>query len=459
MGKNSKQEYFRQIYTRYRAAGPEEKSRILDEFCKVCGYNRKYAISKLNGPAPEKDGAFSTKKRHRGNLYTQAVIAILAIVWVAAGYICSVRLKAVVRLWLPWIRERFQMSPSVEKGLLAISARQIDRRLQSRKRQVRKGIYGRTKPGTLLKHQIPIKTDHWNVKSPGFTEVDLVSHSGSSAAGEFAHSLNQTDILSTWVETRAVLGKSEIGVVNALDEMRQALPFTLAGIDSDNGSEFINGHLFRYCRRHGIQFTRGRPYKKDDNAHIEQKNWTHVRKLFGWMRYDSQEAIEAINDVYRNELRWFMNLFTPSMKLQRKIRIGSRIRKLYDVPKTPLDRLIAAGKGNADRIGKLVQLRESLNLFELATTIETKLHRIYKLSARSRISPNGNTLRKPCSKTSTNSIDASSNYVDDTNTIAQKLHALTKTKPQSTEEGWHSLGSLLKANLKELNKITGHDKK
>jgi len=405
MSKKSKREYFRLIYPRYRAADAQEKSRILDEFCEVCGYNRKYAIAKLNGPAPEREESSSKKKRHRVNLYSQAVIGILYTVWVAAGYICSLRLKAALRLWLPWIRERFRMSQSVEKSLLSISARQIDRRLQYRKRQLRRSIYGRTKPGTLLKHQIPIKTDNWNVKTAGFTEVDLVSHSGSSAAGEFVYSLNQTDILSTWVETRAVLGKSEIAVVNGLDEMRQALPFALTGIDSDNGSEFINDHLLRYCRKHGIQFTRGRPYKKDDNAHIEQKNWTHVRKLFGWIRYDSQEAIEAINDLYRNELGWFMNLFTPSMKLQRKTRVGSRIRKVYDQPKTPLDRLIGSGEGHPDRITELLQLRESRNPFELAKTIETKLHRIHKLAARSRISIDSNTRHKSPKTTTTNSIE------------------------------------------------------
>jgi len=145
--------------------------------------------------------------------------------------------------------------------------------------------------------------------------VDLVSHSGSSAAGVFVYSLNQTDILTTWVETRAVLGKSEAVVVEALDEMRKSLPFVLEGIDSDNGSEFINDHLYRYCQKNKIQFTRGRPYKKDDNAHVEQKNWTHVRKLFGWSRYDSPEVVPLMNELYCKELRWFMNLFTPSMKL------------------------------------------------------------------------------------------------------------------------------------------------
>lgn len=395
MGKNSKLEYFRMIYARYRQAGAEEKSRILDEFCKVCGYARKYAIAKLNGSAPAEEAA-KRSKVHRKPRYSKGVISILIAVWRAMGFLCSIRLKAALPLWLPWIREKFQLSEATEKRLLSISARQIDRRLQQHKRKHRRSIYGRTKPGTLLKHHIPIKTDHWDVKSPGFTEVDLVSHSGNSAAGEFVYSLNQTDILTTWVETRAVMGKSEIVVVKALEHMRQSLPFPLEGIDSDNGSEFINDHLYRYCQKNEIQFTRGRPYKKDDNAHIEQKNWTHVRKLFGWYRYDTQQVLDQMNELYSNELRWFMNLFTPSMKLERKVRIGSKIKRVYDQPKTALDRLIETGNGNPEKIQALQQLRQSLNPFLLAKTIDDKLLEIQK-----RIRKNGT----PDKKGTTNRLD------------------------------------------------------
>src|SRR5207245_10758391 len=155
------------------------------------------------------------------------------------------------------------------------------------------------------------------------------------------------DIQTTWVETRAVLGKSEIRVQEALDEIRRALPFRLQGIDSDNGSEFINDHLYRYCQAHGIQFTRGRPYKKDDNAHIEQKNWTHVRRLLGYVRYDTEEAREAINDLYRHELGRLQNLFLPSVKLANKERVGSRLRRRYEAPQTPLQRLEASGAADA----------------------------------------------------------------------------------------------------------------
>ena len=189
------------------------------------------------------------------------------------------------------------MSPATEAKVRTISPRQIDRLLAPDQRTIRRRLYGRTKPGPLLKHHIPGKTDHWDVTEPGFTEVDLVSHSGDRADGDFLHTLNLTDIQTTWVEHGAVMGKSQVRVQERLDHLRAALPFALRGIDSDNGSEFINAHLHRYCRAQQIQFTRGRPYKKNDNAHIEQKNWTHVRKLMGYVRYDSAGALAAMNDV------------------------------------------------------------------------------------------------------------------------------------------------------------------
>jgi hypothetical protein len=244
-------------------------------------------------------------------------------------------------------------------------------------------MYGRTKPGTLLKHHIPIRTDNWDVKTPGWTEVDTVSHSGNCADGKFAYTINQTDILTTWVESRAVLGKAEDVMVEGLDEMAHALPFPLKGLDSDNGSEFVNWHVWRYCKRNKIQPFRGRPYKKDDNAHIEQKNWTHVRKLMGWDRYDTQEAVDVMNDLYRNELRLFMNLFMPSMKLLRKERIGSRgLKRHYDKPLTPFERVIASKKGDPIKITELKKLYDAFNPFDLAKTIEVKLERLFNLVNR-----------------------------------------------------------------------------
>jgi len=378
MVRRSKWDYFKAIYWRYRKTSHKIKSLILDEFCRVCGYRRKYAIRKLNGPPPEE----KPKRAHRsrGFTYSAQVLSVLAAVWEAAGYPWSVRLKALLPVWMPWIRRRFHLTTPLEQQLLAISPRQIDRRLKPKKRQLKKRIYGRTKPGTLLKHHIPIRTDNWDVHEVGFVEIDLVSHSGNCAEGDFVYSLNVTDILSTWVETEAVMGKGRQGVVHAFDDMAQALPFPLRGMDSDNGSEFINAHLVAYCQQRDIQFTRGRPYKKDDNAHIEQKNWTHVRKLMGWERYDSRAALAALNDLYRHELRLMMNLFQPSVKLSRKVRVGSRLTRKYDAPQTPLDRLIASGQGDPAKIEELKQLREQVDPFDLAQVIERKLERIWELA-------------------------------------------------------------------------------
>ncbi len=376
MSGQAKWEYLGAIYQRYRHAARREKGRMLDEVCTVTRYHRKYALRLLNGPPPGRPRA----PRRRAATYGPAVIDALRTIWSAAGYPWSLRLKALRPLWMPWARRRLHLSRAVERQLLTISPRQIDRRLALHKRHLKRRLYGRTKPGTLLKHHIPIKTDPWAVTGPGFTEVDLVSHSGNSADGEFLHSLNLTDIHTTWVETGAVLGKSALAVRQRLDELRAALPFRLQGLDSDNGSEFINAHLYDYCQTLGIQFTRGRPYKKDDNAHIEQKNWTHVRKLLGYVRYDSPAALAAINALYRNELRLFQNLFLPSVKLVRKERVGSRLRRRYDAPGTPLDRVRACPDADEAKVRQLVALRDRLDPFALAQTIDRKLEQIFALA-------------------------------------------------------------------------------
>jgi hypothetical protein len=348
----------------------------------VTRHHRKHAIRLLNGPAP---GAARPPQR-RALTYSPAVIEALRAIWEAAGYPWSRRLQALLPLWLPWARRRLRLRPAVERQLLAISPRQMDRRLAPHRRPLLQRLYGRTKPGTLLKHHIPLKTDRWEVATPGFTEIDLVAHCGSLGEGEFVHSLNVTDIHTTWVETAAVLGKSQVAVQQALEELRAALPFRLRGIDSDNGSEFINQHLWDYCQRQEIQFTRGRPYKKDDNAHIEQKNWTHVRKLLGYVRYDTPAAQAAIHHLYRGDLRLLQNLFLPSVKLLRKERVGARVRRRYDAPRTPLDRVLACPEIRPEAAAQLQRLRARLDPFGLAGTIEQQLERIYAL-ATTRPSP------------------------------------------------------------------------
>jgi hypothetical protein len=256
----------------------------------------------------------------------------------------------------------------------------MDRVLAPHKRGVLRRRFGRTKPGTLLRHQVPIKTDQADVVAPGALEVDLVAHCGDNGFGDFLNSVNLTDVHSKWTETCAVLGKAQVRVCQAIDEMRLALPFAVCSLHSDNGSEFINRHLVSYCRRHGIAFSRARPYKKNDNAHIEQKNWTHVRRLLGWQRLDSAAVLRVVNSLYRNELRLWMNFFQPTVKLVSKHRTGARIVRRYDAPQTPLDRLLACSSITEQVKQELCRQRAALDPFLLAAQIDAKLVKIKSLA-------------------------------------------------------------------------------
>lgn len=374
----AKREYLRRMWERYQQVKPSQRGTLLDEMEAMTGFHRKALIRRMHRPARPPKRA---KRRGRPAQYGREVVAALVVIWTAAGYPWSQRLKALVPTWLPYARRHVALSKATEQRLRQMSARQMDRCLAGEKRIVRRRLYGRTKPGSLLKHQIPLRTDRWDVDEPGFTEIDLVSHSGDCAEGEFAQSLNLTDILTAWVSTRAVLGKSQVRVQGALAQIRADLPFPLKGIDSDNGSEFINAHLKRYCDQTAVQFTRGRPYKKDDNAHIEQKNWTHVRKLIGYDRYDTRAAVDAMNALYADAGR-LQNLFLPSVKLVEKVRVGSRTRRRYDAPQTPLDRLVASGQGDGPKVRALLHERAHLDPFALASRVERQLERIYRLANR-----------------------------------------------------------------------------
>ena len=374
------------MWKSYRKAPKKMKSKILDELCALTGYHRQYAIAQLNqmeDAEPSLRKTSRTRKRH----YTKDVLAVIEKIWEEAGYPWSVRLKVIFKLWWPWIRRRYALTSLQETKILRIGARTIDRYLASQKRDLRKRLYGRTKPGTLLRHRIPIKCESWDEIHPGHLELDTVSHSGENASGIFASTLNLTDIASTWVETRAVLGKGEETILDAFCQMRASLPFPVLSIDSDNGGEFINNRLFRYCQGERLGFTRSRPYKKDDNAHIEQKNWTHVRKIIGWDRYDTPEAVRAMNDLYTQELRLYMNLFQPSVKLRERVRKGSRKTRRYDLPLTALDRLLQMPDIDKTKLEPLVQLRARLDPFALAATIRRKLDRIWALKSKNRTTP------------------------------------------------------------------------
>ena len=360
--------------SRYAAADREARSRLLDEIVAVTGLHRKHVIRSF-GREP-----IRRRRPARATPYGPEVVAALVTIWKAADYPWSLRLKAILPHWLPWARQRLGLSSACEQALLSISARTIDRLLRPKRGELRRRHYGRTKPGSLLKHQVPIRSERWDVHEAGWGEIDTVHHCGESAFGEYIYSLTFTDIASTWTEGRAVVGKAQSRVVTAMGEIADALPFTLRGLDSDSGSEFINEHFVQFCRKRKLTFTRSRPYKKNDNAHIEQKNWTHVRKLFGYQRLHEDRIAELMNALYREDLALWMNLFQPNVKLIEKQRIGGRVRRIYDRAQTPLERLIALGALDPKRQQQLQDLVTRIDPFELSERIERKLATIRELT-------------------------------------------------------------------------------
>jgi hypothetical protein len=297
---------------------------------------------------------------------------------------CSKKLKAALPIWLPFYESEYgSLLEDVKTKLLTISPATIDRLLKPNKiKYKRKGLCG-TKPGSLLKNQIPIRTDNWDIKTPGFCEADTVAHCGNSLSGDFVWSLTLTDIFSTWTENRAVWGKGSQGVLEQIKDVEKKLPFKLLGFDCDNGTEFLNYHLMRYFsdrpKTKMVQFSRSRPYHKNDNAHVEQKNWTHVRQLFGYDRFDDKAMVALMNNLYRNEYSLLQNYFCPNMKLVSKERINSKYRKKYDTPQTPCQRLLASDHIPSETKQKLSIVYGSLNPFVLRKNIEAKLKRIFKL--------------------------------------------------------------------------------
>ena len=382
MGPSARREYMARMQVIYRGAKKRiEKSRVLDQVCETLGRCRRTAKRAMRRCPQEAD------KRQREPIYPERLIRVLEAVWEAAQYAWSVRLKALLPLWMPKIKERWFLTPAEQRLLLKMSPATMDRRLAPYKKKLGSKIYGQTKPGRWLRQTIPIQTDSSKVEEPGWIEADTVSHSGPDAAGLFAYTLNETDLFSGWDEPYAILGKHAEKVVAASDEIRQAFPFEEKGKDTDNGEEFINYEMDRYCRRRGIKRFRSRPYKKDDQAHIEQKNGTHVRRLIGWDRYDTQEAVDAMNDLYRNEWRLITNLFLPSIKLDYKVRKGSKIKRVYKDAMTPLDRLLESKYGDRAKLEQLRELRGRLDPFELAKAVDRKLRAIWRLAARGRIKP------------------------------------------------------------------------
>ena len=383
MSPRSKRECVEAVHRRYKNASRSERTIILNELCATCGYNRKYAIRLLRGfkrftkPKPRKRGKPAAYQK-------EEILVPLRRIWLEANLPCSKRLKAILPLWLPGYGRYFgPPSQEVTNALLAISPATIDRLLKPVRIQHKKRGRSTTKPGTLLRNQIPILTNQWNESRPGFLEADTVAHCGESLSGMFAYTIDTVDIATTWTEQRATWGKGETGVLKQIEDIEKALPFPLLGFDSDNGSEFLNRTLFKHFtkRKNPVQFTRSRAYHKDDNAHVEQKNWTHVRQWLGYQRLDNPLTVPLLNDLYRRQWRTFHNFFCPSVKLLDKRRVGSKTIKRYDSPKTPYQRVLESPHIPQETKTVMSKYLETLNPFLLKKTIEEKLKKIFTLSS------------------------------------------------------------------------------
>jgi hypothetical protein len=330
---------------RYLKGNRVEKGRILDEFVAATGYHRKAAVRLLRHGVPGDTGGQRKRRGGRPREYSAVVIGALRVAAEASGWICGKRLAPFLGELVPALEAEgaLRLEPADREQLLQLSAATIDRRLRLFRLQRRPQGLGTTKPGTLLKQQVPVQTyTPWEEQRPGFVEIDLVAHCGMSTAGHYLTTLTVTDVATGWTECQGVWGKGQAAVFGALADIRRRLPFPLRGIDSDNGSEFLNAHLVRYCQTEQITFTRSRPYWKNDQAHVEQKNWSVVRKLIGYDRYESRVALDALNAVYA-VLRLWTNHWQPVLKLVSKERSGARVTKRYDTARTPYRRMLAAG--------------------------------------------------------------------------------------------------------------------
>jgi len=381
MSPRARMEYVETIYIRYKKASLKEKTMILNEFCLNCGYHRKHAIRLLNHfkrfakPKP--------KKRGKPSRYNKtSILTPLKKIWLSANLPCSKRLKAILPLWLPAYAKQFgTLSLEVTQSLRRISPATIDRLLRKTRVQYRGRGRSTTKPGTLLRKQIPIQTNQWDEEKPGFLEADTVAHCGETLLGQFVYTIDMVDIGTSWTEQRAVWGKGETEVLVQIRDIEDSLPFPLLGFDCDNGSEFLNWHLMKHFnqREKPVKFTRSRPYHKDDNAHVEQKNWTHVRQCFGYHRLDKPALVGLMNGLYKQEWRLYHNFFLPSVKLIEKKLVNGKAIKRYDSPKTPYQRVLESPSVSASVKCSLKKQFETLNPFKLRKAIEDKLNTIFEV--------------------------------------------------------------------------------
>jgi hypothetical protein len=374
----AKREYLVRIHGRYQRGGRPHKSRILDEFCLNCGYHRKAALRLLLRPLR---GA-GRKRSGPKIIYDPAVLLpVLKEVWLASDQLCSKLLKAALPQWLAHHERRGKPLPeALKEKLLAISSAQIDRLLQPvRVRHPRKGL-GATRPGTLLRRQVPTRGGPPDTTKPGSVEADTVAHCGDTTAGDYINSLTFTELFSGWTENRAIWNKSGYAVRDQLKELEAKVPFTMKNFHADNGGEFLNWALHEYLTGRPVKlpWTRSRAYRKNDNAHCEQKNWTHVRQLFGHERFEHPELVGLMNDLYAVEWSQFTNHFKPTFKLVKREKRGSRTIRSYQAkPQTPYQRLIESPDIEETIKTKLRQEHASLDPFDLKKSIERKLKNFF----------------------------------------------------------------------------------
>jgi len=377
MDMNARRQYLKVLQERYfMAKSRKDKSSILDEYLRNTHQNRKYAIRRIRSfsSAPK-------ERRKRKQTYDGYVKVALAKLWEIFDYPCGQRLAPLLKIEVNRLRqlEEIFISNEVAKKLARISPATIDRKLKHQREVLHLNRKkGGPKPASLLYKKVPIRLTEWDTSQLGFLEIDLVIHCGSSALGCYICSLNTVEISSGWWEAESIMGKGQDPTFKALKKIRKRTPFPWKGIDSDNGPEFINYHLINYCEKENLEFTRSRPNKKNDNAYIEQKNWTHVRKVLGYFRYDTDQELILMNSLYEKELRLYKNFFSPVMKLKEKQRVGGRVKRKYDTPKTPYQRLLGSGQISNEKKKELQIIYRSLNPAELKRKIEEKTHRLLK---------------------------------------------------------------------------------
>lgn len=376
----AKRELLAQVAQRYREASHTQKSIVLDEFLAATGYARKYAIRLLTHPVVS-TGPIT---RPRPRRYGPAVQDALTRVWAAANYICAKRLVPFLPEFVPSLERHghLTLTDAVREQLLALSPATAGRIF----REVRQAGQPRgiptTRRGNLLKHQVPVRTfSDWSETTPGFFEADLVAHCGTSASGAFLYSFVLTDVATTWTECVALRSRSSASVIQALEQVRRALPFPLLGFDTDNGSEFLNNEVIAYCQREQITFTRGRAYKKNDQCYVEQKNGSIVRQLVGYDRYEGEVAYQQLTEVYR-AVRLYVNCFQPSMKLESKRREGSKVQRRYHAAQTPAQRLLASTTFNEEARAHLERVCVALDPVRLLQQVQTLQDALWRHAVR-----------------------------------------------------------------------------